>query len=70
MINPLTGEPLDQKSLRKHFEREITTGVTEAHARLANFIFATILGMAPMPGTIAIDNRHVRGSLAIFLKVE
>ena len=42
MINPLTGEPLDQKSLRKHFEREITTGVTEAHARLANFIFATM----------------------------
>jgi hypothetical protein len=32
VINPQTGEPLDQKSLRKHFEREIATGATEAHA--------------------------------------
>ena len=26
VINPQTGKPLDEKSLRKHFNREITTG--------------------------------------------
>jgi hypothetical protein len=66
VINPQTGKPLDQKSLRKHFKREIAIGATELHARVSHFIVASILGMAPPAGTVAIDNQHVRGSLAIF----
>jgi len=66
VINPQTGKPLDQKSLRKHFKREIAIGATELHARVSQFIVASILGMAPPAGTVAIDNQHVRGSLAIF----
>jgi fructosamine-3-kinase len=66
VINPQTGKPLDEKSLRKHFEREIETGATELFARMDNFIVANIFRMAPPAGTVAIDNQHVRGSLAIF----
>jgi hypothetical protein len=60
------GKPLDEKSLRKHFEREIATGATELFARMGNFIVANIFGMASPAGTVAIDNQHVRGMLAIF----
>jgi hypothetical protein len=66
VINPQIGKPLDEKSLRKHFEREIETGATELFARMGNFIVANIFRMAPPAGTVAIDNQHVRGSLAIF----
>jgi hypothetical protein len=66
VTNPQTGKPLDEKSLRKHFEREIATGATELFARMGNFIVANIFGMASPAGTVAIDNQHVRGSLAIF----
>jgi len=66
VINPQTGKPLDEKSLRKHFDREIATGATELFARMGNFIVANIFGMASPAGTVAIDNQHVRGSLAIF----
>jgi hypothetical protein len=66
VINPQTAKPLDEKSLRKHFKREIATGEIELDAQVGNFIVSTILGRAPPPGTVAIDNPHVRGSLAIF----
>jgi len=66
VINSRTGKPLDDKSLRKHFKREIATGEIELHMQVGNFIASTILGRAPPPGTVAIDNPHVRGSLAIF----
>jgi hypothetical protein len=66
VINPQTAEPLDEKSLRKHFKREVAIGATELHARMGNFMVATIFGMAPPAGTVAIDNQHVRGSLAMF----
>src|ERR1700730_16716425 len=65
VINPQTGKPLDQKSLRKHFEREIAVGTTELHAGIGNFMVSTILGRAPPAGTVAIDNQHVRGSLGM-----
>jgi hypothetical protein len=66
VVNPQTGKPLNEKSLRKHFKREIATGEVELHMQVGNFIASTILGRAPPPGTVAIDNPHVRGSLAIF----
>ena len=66
VINPQTGKPLDPKSLRKHFKREIAISTTELHARVSNFIVSSIFGMTPPAGTVAIDNQHVRGALAIF----
>ena len=66
VINPQTGKSLDEKSLRKHFDREITTGKIELHARISNFIVASIFGVTPPAGTVAIDNQHVRGMLAMF----
>ena len=66
VINPQTGKPLDPKSLRKHFKREIAISTTELHARVSNFIVCSIFGMTPPAGTVAIDNQHVRGALAMF----
>jgi hypothetical protein len=57
VINPQTGKPLDEKSLRRHFKREIATGEIELHARVGNFIVANILGVASPAGTVAIDNQ-------------
>jgi hypothetical protein len=66
VINPQTDKPLDDKTLRKHFAREIATGTTELHARVGNFMVATILGLAPPAGTVAIDDQRARGSLLRF----
>ena len=66
VVNPQTEKPLDPKSLRKHFPRELEIGAAELHARISNFIVATIFGITPPAGTVAIDNQHVRGSLAMF----
>jgi hypothetical protein len=67
VINPQTGKPLDEKSLRRHFKREIATGEIELHARVGNFIVANILRAASPVGTVAIDNQHVRRFAALFL---
>jgi hypothetical protein len=64
---PQTGKPFDEKSLRKHFKREIATWEIELHARVGNFIVADILGMASPVGTVAIDNQHVRRLARAFL---
>src|SRR5260370_29781442 len=66
VINPKTDEPLDAKSLRKHFKREIATGEIELHAQISNFTVITILGAAPPAGSTALDNPHVRGDLLKF----
>ena len=66
VVNPRTDKPLDPKSLRKHFSREIEAGAVELHARIGNFIVATIFGISPPSGSVPIDNQHVRGSLAMF----
>jgi hypothetical protein len=66
VINPQTDKPLDEKSLRKHFKREIATGEIELHALIDNFMITTILGVAPPAGARAIDNQHARAALLTF----
>jgi hypothetical protein len=66
VTNPQTGKPLDPKSLRKHFALEIRTGAVEANVRIGSLILATILGLPPPPGTVAITDERVRARLAIF----
>jgi hypothetical protein len=66
VINPQTDKPLDEKSLRTHFKREIATGEIELHALIDNFMITTILGVAPPAGARAIGNQHARGALDLF----
>ena len=65
VTNPQTGKPLDAKSLRKHFALEIRTGAAELHFLVGRFIIATILGLPPPPGTVAITDERARAKLAI-----
>jgi hypothetical protein len=65
VTNPQTGKPLDPKSLRKHFALEIGTGAVEANFTVGRLILATILGLPPPPGTVAITDERVRANLAI-----
>jgi hypothetical protein len=34
VVNPQTGKPLDEGTLKKHFPREIAVGAAELHARV------------------------------------
>ena len=63
--NPQTGKPLDPKSLRKHFTLEIRTGAVELNLLVGRFIIATILGLPPPPGTVAITDERARAKFAI-----
>jgi len=40
-VNPQTGKPLDEGTLKKHFPREIAVGAAELHARMGSFMVAT-----------------------------
>ena len=66
VINPQTGKPLDPKSLRKHFKREITISTTELHARVSNFIVCSIFGMTPPAGTVDRQSARARGACDVF----
>ena len=66
VTNPQTAKPLDPKSLRKHFALDIGTGAVEANFLVGSLIYATILGLPPPPGTVAITNKRVRCRFAIF----
>jgi hypothetical protein len=63
--NPQTGKPLDAKSLRKHFSLEIQIGAVELNLLMGRFIIATILGLPPPLGTVAITDERARAKLAI-----
>jgi hypothetical protein len=63
VTNPQTGKPLDAKSLRKHFALEITTGAAELNFHVGRFIVATMLGLPPPPGTVAITEERARARL-------
>src|SRR5580704_9149527 len=61
-----TGKPLDPKSSRKHFALDIGTDPVEANFLVGSLIYATIRGLPPPPGTVAITNARVRCRFAIF----
>ena len=42
--NPETGKPIDLKTLRRHFAREIATGVTKLKSLAGNRIVAAMVG--------------------------
>src|SRR6202035_934241 len=59
VVNPQTGKPLDEGTLKKHFPREIAVGAAELHARMGSFMVANIFGMTPRAGTLPIKKRVV-----------
>lgn len=52
-------------TLRKHFKVELSKAEDEANFRVAQFMFATIMGI-PVPGVPPVTNETTRGSLAMF----
>ena len=66
VVNPQTGKPFDEGTLKKHFPREIAVGVAELHARMGSFMVANIFGMTPPAGTQPIKNESSRAMLSIF----
>src|ERR1700726_1519240 len=66
VVNPQTGKPLDEGTLKKHFPREIAVGVAELHARMGSFMVANIFGMTPPAGTQPIKNESSPAMLSIF----
>jgi hypothetical protein len=66
VVNPQTGKPLDEGTLKKHFPREIAVGAAELHARMGSFMVANIFGMTPPAGTQPIKNESSRAMLSIF----
>ena len=42
--NPETGKPIDLKTLRRHFAKEIATGLTKLKSLAGNRIVAAMLG--------------------------
>src|SRR5437879_12729100 len=60
VVNPQTEKPLDPKSLRKHFPRELEIGAAELHARISNLIVPTIFGTTPPASTLPIHHHSVR----------
>ena len=66
VVNPQTGKPLDEGTLKKHFSHEIAVGAAELHARMGSFMVANIFGMPPPAGTQPIRNESSRALLSIF----
>jgi hypothetical protein len=60
VVNPQTGKPLDEGTLKKHFPREIAVSAAELHARMGSFMVANIFGMTPPAGTQPIKNESSR----------
>jgi hypothetical protein len=67
VLNSQTDKPIDQKTLVKHFSREIESGTTEVHVRLGNFLLANVFGMTVPAGTTAIKDDRMRGHLVEFV---
>ena len=66
VTNPQTGKPLDAKSLRRHFSLEIGIGEAELLLLVSRLIVATMLGLPPPPGAVAITDERARVSLMMW----
>lgn len=44
VLNPTTGKPIDAKTLRKHFRKELDTGAVAANAKVAGALFKMATG--------------------------
>lgn len=54
VINPRTSKPIDGKTLRLHFARELEVGMAQAKAKVAQSLFNKAIGTGPQSVTAAI----------------
>lgn len=54
VTNPHTGQAIDTKTLKLHFERELSRGPARAHAAVAKSIYEKAIGNGPSAITAAI----------------
>lgn len=54
VINPTTGRPIDEKTLRAHFEDELACGSAKADAAIGQSLFKKATGNGPQSVAAAI----------------
>jgi hypothetical protein len=66
VVNPQTGKPLDEGTLKKHFSHEIAVGAAELHARMGSFYGSQYLRHAAA-GRHAANQERVVARIAVDL---
>jgi len=54
VINPSTGKPIEEKTLRRRFAQELASGAPKANAKVAQSLFQKAIGNGPQAVTAAI----------------
>jgi hypothetical protein len=65
LIRNANGKPIDEKTLRKHFREEITTGASKVKFMVGQFMVASILGTGNHPDFVPLKDEKARASLAL-----
>ena len=65
LIRKANGKPIDEKTLRKHFREEITTGASKVKLIVGQFMVASILGTVDHPDFVPLKDEKARTSLAM-----
>lgn len=70
VLNPTTGEPIDGKTLRRHFRRELETGAIKANAQVGQSLFKKATGSGTQSVTAAIWWEKTRTGMKERVSVE
>ena len=65
LIRNTNGKPIDEKTLRKHFQEEIATGASKVKFMVGQFMVASILGTGNHPDFVPLKDEKARASLAL-----
>ncbi len=65
LIRNANGKPIDEKTLRKHFREEITTGASKVKFMVGQFMVASILGTGNHADFVPLKDEKARASLAL-----
>ena len=65
LIRNANGKPIDEKTLRKHFRGEITTGASKVKFMVGQFMVASILGTGDHTNFVPLKEEKARASLAL-----
>lgn len=52
IVNPATGAPINDKTLRAHFGRELADGVVKANTKVAQRLYQVATSERPVPGRV------------------
>lgn len=70
VMNPTTGEPIDAKTLRRHFRHELARGAPKANAKVAEGLFLKATGKGTQAVTAAIWWEKTRTGMKETVSVE